>query len=357
MVRRMLPGVVMVAVILTVIGCGNRNSESLSGIAMEDRAMAITLSIPPEDAKKTSKAVAVLSADEMDTIESELFIGESSVSGTISSIPLGAGWHIQVKLFNRDNVMFYYGNGNVDVLSDEPVYVDISLQPVVGTVIINGSIDESSDKEHLFENDNNTIALWYFNEAAGTTVKDYAGDHPLSMLTGNPLWVNALYGGGILFDSSSCVADNSTEFYPQSIITVEALVYIESLPPEGMSPRSHSMIVSNCTWSGSDCSGYELRLTDCDGKVEFIFGDQDGWHSALSEKTVEPHTWYTIAGQYDGEQINVFVDGEEWAVKPYIGKIQSNPITMNIARRGVDQPFFFYGIVDEIRISSILRYP
>ena len=187
-------------------------------------------------------------------------------------------------------------------------------------------------------------------------MKDYSGNHDLCLIN-QPKWANGQYGNALKFTNNNCVTPYSLDLFPAKAITVEALVYIDSLPSVA-SPRSHSMIVSNAKWDYNNVGarGYELRLTDTDGKVEFIFGDQDNWHSAISTKKVIPGKWYYIAGQYDGSQISVYVDGELWATSNYIGNIGPSLAATSIARRTDDQPFYFNGRIDEIRISSVPRY-
>lgn len=61
--------------------------------------------------------------------------------------------------------------------------------------------------------------------------------------------------------------------------------------------------------------------------------------------------------QYEGKRIAVYVDNELWAETLYEGDIVPCKTTdIGIARRLVDQPFAFKGIIDEIVVSSKLRY-
>jgi hypothetical protein len=116
------------------------------------------------------------------------------------------------------------------------------------------------------------------------------------------------------------------------------------------------MIVSTIDWSGTNCKGYELRISGADGRVEFIFGDRNWWHYAVSEKKLPLNQWHSIAGQYDGNRISVYVDGALWAETLYSSRIEKCTTDIGIARRLVDQPFYYNGLLDEIRISSVTRY-
>jgi hypothetical protein len=162
-------------------------------------------------------------------------------------------------------------------------------------------------------------------------------------------------GNAFNFNQYHCTTPTSSSFYPQKL-TVEAAIKLNAYPPINMSPRPHGMIVSTTNWSGNNCSGYELRISTAYGKVEFIFGDANGWHSIASEKNLPLNEWHSVAGQYDGSTISVFVDGELWGQTTYKGTIQKCTTDFGIARRLVDQPFYFNGLIDEIRVSSVPRY-
>lgn len=117
------------------------------------------------------------------------------------------------------------------------------------------------------------------------------------------------------------------------------------------------MIVSTCDW-GAGTWGYELRL-DAGGKVCFILGsNQPGvWVYAVTETALELGNRYHLAGQYDGSQIKVVIDGECTATASYNGPVAAPPdVPLGIARRMYDQPFWFYGQIDEVRISNKARY-
>ncbi|NLD94265.1 MAG: LamG domain-containing protein, partial [Fibrobacter sp.] len=156
-------------------------------------------------------------------------------------------------------------------------------------------------------------------------------------------------------EGNYCVAQNSVDFY-HSLLTVEAAVKLTSYPDADMSPRPHMMIVSTIDWSGDFCKGYELRISGSDGKVEFIFGDDHWWHYAVSEKSLPLNEWHTLAGQYDGKRISVYVDGQLWAETFYESTIKQCATDFGIGRRLIDQPFYFNGEIDEIAVSKMIRY-
>jgi hypothetical protein len=233
---------------------------------------------------------------------------------------------------------------------DQPFYFNGSIDEVAISNVCRYSLSDS-----WYTTDASTIAHWTFDEVVNGEVLDISGNGHIARCFSTPASIPGKAGNALNFNQNYCTSPTSSSFYPQKL-TVEAAVKLTSYPSPNMSPRPHGMIVSTCNWSGSNCSGYELRITDTDGKVEFIFGDANWWHFATSEKSLPLNEWHSIAGQYDGNSISVFVDGELWAQTAYKSTIQQSTTDFGIARRLVDQPFYFIGSIDEIRVSSALRY-
>lgn len=234
---------------------------------------------------------------------------------------------------------------------DQPFYFNGAIDEIAISNILRHKIK----KDTWFTTDNSTVAHWTFDEIDGDTLFDISSNNHHAIHNDNPLIINGKYGNALKFQSNYCQAPYSSAFYPQEI-TVEAAVYLLSYPSSSLSPRPHMMVVSTANWSGDNCKGYELRITDTNGKVEFVFGDNNWWHFATSTKSLSLNEWHTISGQYDGKRISVYVDGELWAETFYVSSIVQSTIDIGIARRMVDQPFYFNGLIEEITISSKLRH-
>jgi hypothetical protein len=226
-----------------------------------------------------------------------------------------------------------------------------------------GSIDEvaiSNVCRYNYQSDNwyttdvSTIAHWTFDEYIENGIVDISGNGHFARCIGTPVSVPGKAGNAFDFNRYHCTTPTSSSFYPQ-LITVEAAVKLSAYPASTQYPRPHMMIVSTVNWSGINSAGYELRISDTTGRVEFIFGDLNGWHYIKSERTLPLNEWHSVAGQYDGSTISVFVDGELWGQTVYKSTIQKCNTDIGIASRLVDQPFYFIGMIDEIRISGVLR--
>jgi len=138
-----------------------------------------------------------------------------------------------------------------------------------------------------------------------------------------------------------------------STITVEAWVY-----PNGTRTGYERHIVSHHNHDNNN--GWVLMIFE-DGTARFrIYSGAVGGYSAYSNTVVSTNTWHHIAGTYDGSTVRVFLDGVEGTSVNISTKIAncSNPVRIGVdAYSGfASWAFWFHGIIDEVRISSSIRY-
>lgn len=202
--------------------------------------------------------------------------------------------------------------------------------------------------------DKHSIAFWRFNEILGDSIKDESGNDHTIRLKGYPTLGDGWNGKSISFKNNYAISNNSTDFYP-SVITVEACVFIEDYPDGSSSPVPLSMIISTVNWD-FNTYGYELRIKG-DGKPEFTFGTgSTQWISVSASGSLKKKEWYHVAGQFDGDTAKIFVNGKCEGVIAHHGRIGSSQTDLGIAKRIVDQPFYYSGKIDDLRISDIKRY-
>jgi hypothetical protein len=205
-----------------------------------------------------------------------------------------------------------------------------------------------------FTNDQNTVALWSFTEVNSNTINDHSFNNNDLKLFKLSSITTGKYSGAVHFTDSGYGVVAPHQSLNPATITIETVIFLDSLPSPTLKPRPHQMIVSLNDF-GDTTYGYELRISDSAGYAEFVIGTVDGWKSALSTETLFPGRWYKIVGVFDGKEISVFVDNELWARTSYVGSIQYTNTYITIGRRYEDSPFYFNGKIDEIRISSIAR--
>jgi hypothetical protein len=210
---------------------------------------------------------------------------------------------------------------------------------------------EFSSDSVLFASNQQSIALWSFNQQQSNAIFDLTLNN-VDLIIHNSYKIEpGLYSNCInLQDSAYCVVDSSL-LLKQDRIDVEAVIYINKLPQNA--EPSLAMIVSLADFDAIGEYGYELRIADSIGHLEFITGTKDGWQSVVSANILQTQRWYTIRGVFDGTSLSIFVDGKNWGSLNYQGVIQyTDKCVFTIGKRYLDRPFYFNGKIDEIRIST-----
>ncbi len=223
-----------------------------------------------------------------------------------------------------------------------------------GEGVLNGYIDEikisglSNNTDEYFNITPKSIVLWRFN-SNGNTVLNEVSDKYQCILLGMSGTVTGKYGKAIrLGDNSYAETSYDSALFPQKKLKIEAIIKVDRYPTID---EQHSMIVSSCTWDPP--VGYELRLNP-DGKMEISVGDgvtDDKWYHLSSKSIVPLNRWSEVSGEYTGNELIITVDGISDTM-PYTGDIHPSNYPLCIGKRPVDRPFYFFGQVDEVRITG-----
>lgn len=103
---------------------------------------------------------------------------------------------------------------------------------------------------------------------------------------------------------------------------------------------------------------YEIAIVDGIFKTAIRTADK-GWAWISSDGNVPAGTWTHVAITYDREKTRLYVSGkflaesDEWK-----GKLNDSPDTFKVGRRtrGGDTHSIYKGLIDEVRISKVVRY-
>lgn len=198
--------------------------------------------------------------------------------------------------------------------------------------------------------DENTVAVWLFEEGAGKTVKDASGNGHDAEFAGSPKWVKAKFGTGLEFpgDAGGYLIVASTKKLELETLTIEAWVKVEKATGkwQGMICKQQA----GCTnrnygiWVNVNSSVLHAQI-GANGACAFSI---DGTTVITDDK------WHHLAFTYDGDMGRVYVDGELENEAPNAETFQSGePITIGVPN--VDNANGLMGIIDEARISNVAR--
>ena len=198
--------------------------------------------------------------------------------------------------------------------------------------------------------DENTIALWHFDEGSGSTAFDETkNDNDGTLMPASPTWVTGQSGNAsdlaLEFDGEDDYVEvpDSDSLDITDEITIEAWVYWKGF-------NNYQVILQK---RGSP-HAYELLLTST-GKIYGYIHD-GAWYGGTSTNAVPTNTWTHVAMTYDGSVIKYFINEvEDPTIYSHTGSIDvnNNPIYIGIWNDASKYPF--NGIIDEVRISNIAR--
>jgi Tol biopolymer transport system component len=121
-----------------------------------------------------TSANVLISASDMDTIQSSLNVTDTSVFGTVENIPAGLNRKFEVFCYDNSLNLTYYGHTISDVAANAVLTLDIVLYPVnhTGTVIINGTFSAfpQSEQKIVFQGDNSGTYDIYIMNADGSNL-------------------------------------------------------------------------------------------------------------------------------------------------------------------------------------------
>ncbi len=133
-----------------------------------------------------------------------------------------------------------------------------------------------------------------------------------------------------------------------STITVEAWIKADNY---GRNVFDNSIFCKH-GWSRGNL-GYVLRCGD-GGKLSFNFADGSGtWREVSTAAVMETGIWYHVAGSYNGDSVNVYINGKLMATTLYTGSISpSSGLTARIGDLANGGGRLFDGMIDEVRVWS-----
>ena len=232
-------------------------------------------------------------------------------------------------MYTTDAASFY----NVKFL-----FIAVTVLALLGGMLANAAVDE------------NTVAIWLFEEGAGKTAKDASGNGHDGEFAGSLKWVKAKFGTGLEFpgDAGGYIVVDSTKELELETLTIEAWVKVEE--PTGKWQGIVCKQQAGCTnrnygiWVHVDKSVLHAQIGANGGCAFSIDGTTD----------ITDNKWHHLAFTYDGKMGRVYVDGELETEAPNAQTFQSaDPITIGVPN--LDNANGLKGIIDEIRISNVER--
>ena len=292
---------------LSLFSCRSSNPVDQSPQASAPSKIAVSLLMkdaPPD----VTKIIGILSRNGYDTLQNQFIIGNDTASCQFSGLAVGV-WHIQINAYNNSNTMLYSGAADVQVYAGVITPVNLSLDPVTGSVLV--------------------TVTWGTTSASSK----YA----------------LLFGG----DGGSAAIPPASLFHLQ-VFTVEMDVQINN--------TDTTMVPLLCEtnlnqWNRAD--GFSLKWEK--GYLYLRVALDSTYSNAVAKPySFKPGQWVHIAGTYDHQALRLYVNGKLFAEMPYTSNIYygTNGFNFGSAYHSLyGGMHYLHGMMDEIRIWSYARTP
>ncbi|CAA9583838.1 MAG: CBM9 [uncultured Truepera sp.] len=171
------------------------------------------------------------------------------------------------------------------------------------------------------------VAAWLFDEGEGETVADAVGESDGTFT--NPQWAEGQFGGAAQIQPGQnyISVPGSEALSPSEALTVTAWVYLNRYG-EGEFPNRRVLQM------GSYDPESEYGVEDNAYRLLFEFGEfifdagpeaEPRLISVPQDEHITLETWHHVAGVYSGDQITLYVDGEQVAQQEANGGALSAP--------------------------------
>jgi hypothetical protein len=237
-----------------------------------------------------------------------------------------------------------------------------ALAPVAGSPVKEGFVAEP-------------VRYWTFNEGQGNVTSEGVTGQTSNIAGHKSLWKVGVSGTALQFDGYSSEVSLPSAQAPKitNALTLEGWVAIGAYPwnwtpivqqCEDVPVKSRASRRRNNQEASQEEKGYFLGISGL-GQIGLKLCVGDRWEELVSDRILERHRWYHVAGTYDGSsgRMRLYIDGKpiiDKALSPAsIGVSQKNirigrgkpmrPIRPVRANTFVDT-YAFDGLIDEVRI-------
>ena len=186
------------------------------------------------------------------------------------------------------------------------------------------------------------VGAWLFDEETDV-IKDVSGNGNNGIIKGKPKWDESKFGKAIALDGVDdyvdCGNDNSLDIIDE--ITILAWVKRSHFNTDNVIVGKNN---GNLITAGYGLFSYTQGF-------EFTFYSEGIWRRTTPRVPASPNQWHHIAGTYDGDNLYLYIDGEQKASLGYVGTITpavGHPLNIAYWRSAIPQRFD--GLIDEVSI-------
>jgi len=190
------------------------------------------------------------------------------------------------------------------------------------------------------------VAWWKMDDGSGNTAADSSGNGLAGTLVGNPTWADGIAGGALKFDGDGDYVDigKDAKFNIASQITVAAWIKVDAFD------REWQTIISKGD------SSWRLQRNWDKGTLEFgctgLVVPGNRWGGIYGKTDVNDGQWHHAVGVYDGQKLNLYVDGRLDISADVKGSINIHDYPVLIGENAEKPQRFWEGLIDDVRVYN-----
>jgi len=213
-----------------------------------------------------------------------------------------------------------------------------------GKEIHEGDIWTFTTTPQITVTDPNFVAWWPLDEGEGRDVFDWSGRGNHAKIIGSPQWVVgqidiALSFSGGYDEYVDC--GNAASLNITNAITLSAWVNTNDA---GNSEDNPYVTKGN--------NSYALRHGAGNSIGFYIYDSTSPFSATYAVNSGFNGVWHHLAGTYDGNNLNLYIDGEPMATTAHVGTIDISAFNVNIGSDAAQTWMWYNGLIDDVRIYS-----
>jgi hypothetical protein len=245
----------------------------------------------------------------------------------------------------------------LQIRSNDPTY------PVLAVPLRGNGI--SSLPAGPYATDPMTLGLWHLDESSGLVARDSSGNAMNGTLSGSVARESVTRkfdpGSALRFDGQSGLVSArpsaGVKIEPTwGGITAEAWFYLQGLP------LGRGTLMRRASGAAAQ---FHLYVDSTAALVGQMFNTQQQAFTVTSASmgALKIRQWYHAAAVLEGDSVRLYVNGNSVAVRPFSGSLAGggNPAGTDsmsvLIGSSWNRSTPFYGVLDEIRLSSVARQP
>ena len=288
---------------------------------------------------------------------SRLFLRVGTATLTGNTLVADGGWHHVAGVYDGTDLLLFV-DGVLDAITavgsiaiDTTADLRIGENYALGNSYFAGTLDEVriydralSDAEVMQLSDQRTgdlasglLGHWNLDEGTGTTAGDSSVNGYTGTVLGTATWGTGQVLGGLAFDGLTTAIDVGTAPLLDAPQVLTLAAWINHPAATGW----HSIIDKR----DATQDGYDLYVNTA-SRLFLRVEDR----TLISPTPVADGTWHHVVGVYDGNELVLYVDGQEVARNTIGARTLNTTNALRIGENWSQGNSFFAGNLDEVRV-------